>query len=126
MVERGARQRAQVNRRIQDGLNKEEALHLEKTLKDHYPIKSGWEGEYYIGIDLKWDYEKQSLKTSINGNIKKVLFQFQHEMSREQYSDSQHFPIRYKTTTHPYRYFCTHVKSTKKSSHGNGRKVSLL
>jgi len=39
-------------------VNKDHALYLKKTLQDHYPINSDWAGERYIGIDLKWDYDK--------------------------------------------------------------------
>ena len=36
-------------------VNKADALHLEKTIKDYCPMKSDWTGDRYIGIDLNWD-----------------------------------------------------------------------
>ena len=39
-------------------VNKEDTLYLEKTIQDHYSRKSDSAGESYIGIDLKWDYDK--------------------------------------------------------------------
>ena len=72
-------------------VNKEGALHLEKTLQDHYPMKSDWKGERYIGIDLKWDYEQCTLATSMDGYVKKALLQFQHKMPKQTYSA----PLKY-------------------------------
>ena len=45
-------------------------------------MKSDWAGERYIGIDLKWDYEKRTLETSMDSYVKKALLQFQHEMPK--------------------------------------------
>ena len=42
-------------------VNKEDAWHLEKTIKAHYPMKSDWKGKHCIIIDLNWDYEKRTL-----------------------------------------------------------------
>jgi len=74
-------------------VNKDNALHLEKILQDHYPVKSDWKGERYIEIDLKWNYEKQTLKTSMDGYAKKALLQFQHEMPKQQYSAPSKYNI---------------------------------
>ena len=39
-------------------LGKENALHLKEALEDEYKLTTDWEGKLYIGIALKWDYEK--------------------------------------------------------------------
>ena len=59
-------------------VNLEDAKHLEHTLKTYYPIKSDWIGDKYIGIDLDWNYQARTLRTSMKGYIKKALKQFQH------------------------------------------------
>ena len=35
------------------------AKHQEAALTAHYPITTNWMGDKYIGIDLKWNYEKR-------------------------------------------------------------------
>jgi len=77
-------------------INKDDALHLEKTLQDAYPMKSDWKGERYIGIDLDWDYEKRTLKTSMKGYVQKALIQFQHESPKQHhYAPSKYIPPNY-------------------------------
>jgi hypothetical protein len=76
--------------------NKEDALHLEKTISDHYPMKSDWKGERYIGIDLDWNYEERTLKTSMKGYIKRALLQFQHPTpAKPVNSPSRYSPPQY-------------------------------
>jgi len=41
-------------------INKADALHLEKTIRDHYPMKSDWTGDRYIGIDLTGLHQQNS------------------------------------------------------------------
>lgn len=54
-------------------------------------MKSYWKGERYIGIDLKWDYEKRTLQTSMDGYVKKALLQFQHDIPKQHH----HAPSKY-------------------------------
>ena len=37
-----------------------------------------WTGSKYIGIDLDWDYEKEEVKLSMKGYVKKALKEYQH------------------------------------------------
>ena len=77
-------------------VNKADALHLEKTLQNSYPMKSDWKGERYIGIDLDWDYEERTLKTSMKDYVKNALLQFQHELpNQHHYAPSKYIPPRY-------------------------------
>jgi len=39
-------------------IRKEDADHLEQTIKNSYPMKTDWTGEYYVGMTLKWDYNR--------------------------------------------------------------------
>ena len=63
---------------------------------DNYPMKSDWKGKRYIGIDLDWDYEKRTLKTSMNGYVQKALIQFQHAAPKQHhYAPSKYIPPNY-------------------------------
>ena len=77
-------------------INKADALHLEKTISDHYPMKSDWTGDRYIGIDLNWDYTNRTVKLSMKGYVKKALLQFQHKDPTRHYAaPSQYIPPNY-------------------------------
>ena len=45
-------------------VNKTDVLHLGKTISDYYPMKSGWKGDRYIGINLNWDYTSSAPSSS--------------------------------------------------------------
>jgi hypothetical protein len=53
--------------------SKEDADHLINAIKANYPVKVDWTGSKYIGIDLDWDYEKEEVKLSMKGYMKKAL-----------------------------------------------------
>ena len=58
--------------------SKADAKHLEAALIAHYPITTNWTGDKYIGIDLKRNYEKRKLITSMKGYVKRALQEFKH------------------------------------------------
>ena len=70
--------------------NIKDAEHLENTIKKHYPIKSNWKGDYYLGMTLDWDYNKvhnnRSVTLSMPGYVKEALLEFQHEMTTQQFA----------------------------------------
>ncbi len=37
-----------------------------------------WDGKKYVGIDLKWDYDKRDLYCSMDGYIESALQELQH------------------------------------------------
>ena len=49
------------------------ANHLVSTLKKHYDITVDWKGELFVGIRIKWDYEKRTLDTHIPNFFPKAL-----------------------------------------------------
>ena len=51
--------------------NKEDADHLIDAIKESYPVKVDWTGSKYVGIDLKWNYDKEEVILSIKGMYKK-------------------------------------------------------
>ena len=46
-------------------LGKEHYLHLKAALESKYKVSTDWEGKLYIGIALKWDYEKGTVRLSM-------------------------------------------------------------
>jgi hypothetical protein len=58
---------------------KEDMDHLVKTLGDRYPIKVDLKAEFYLGITIKWDYDKRTAKLSMPDYVKEALLEFQHK-----------------------------------------------
>ena len=58
--------------------SKADAKHPEAALTAHYLITTDWTGDKYIGIDLKWNYEKRELISSMKGYVKRALKEFKH------------------------------------------------
>ena len=73
----------------------EHALHLKKTLEEHYKVTTDWTGARYIGITLDWDYKKQQVHLTMPNYVKKALKQFQHVMRKEQHAPYPSVPIQY-------------------------------
>ena len=59
-------------------LGKEHALQLRAALEDNYKVTTDWEGKLYIGIALKWDYEKGTIQLSMPGYVRAALHLFQY------------------------------------------------
>ena len=67
--------------------NKEDADHLMSVLKQDYKVKEDWEGERYIGLHMRWDYQGRKVHVAMPEYVQKALNEFQHEMKkRKQYS----------------------------------------
>ena len=64
-------------------LGKEHALHLKESLEEKYKVTTDWEGKFYIGIALKWDYEKGTVQLSMPGYLHAALHSFQHENPKD-------------------------------------------
>ena len=58
---------------------KEHAIHLKASLETIYKVTTDWEGKFYIGIALKWEYEKGTVQLSMPGYVRAALHSFQHE-----------------------------------------------
>ena len=52
---------------------------MEVALEDKYKVTTDSEGILYIGITLKWDYEKVTFQISIPGYVQSALHLFQRE-----------------------------------------------
>jgi hypothetical protein len=69
----------------------EEAKHLQQILGEKYTITTDWEGETFLGMKLKWDYEARTVDISMPGYIEKALQRFQHKPPRR----PEHSPHAY-------------------------------
>jgi len=77
-------------------VDKEHAEHLKMVLEQYYKITVDWEGEKYVGIDLKWNYQKRTLDTSVKGYVEQALHKAQHKKpSKPQDAPSKAIPIQY-------------------------------
>ena len=74
-------------------LVKEHALHLKAELEIKYKVTTDWEGNLYIVIALKWDYETVTVQLSMPGYVHVALHASQHEkpkrLQESQYSWTQ-------------------------------------
>eukprot|EP00804_Cyclotella_cryptica_P009373 CCRYP_018077-RA/>CCRYP_018077-RA protein AED:0.09 eAED:0.09 QI:0/0/0/1/1/1/2/0/1069 len=59
-------------------VGKEHAAHLINTLKGHYDISTDWEGRRNIGLTLRWDYLKRTVRHSMPGYCEKAGQRFHH------------------------------------------------
>ena len=54
------------------------------------------EAKQYVGIHLKWDYKKRTVRLSMDGYVKQALLEFQHEApSRTVYAPSRYTPPQF-------------------------------
>jgi hypothetical protein len=69
-------------------VGKDNALHLQNTIAEHYKCTTDWEGKLYCGLTIDWDYENGTVDISIPGYIEKALQRFQHPKPKK----PQHSP----------------------------------
>eukprot|EP00956_Cyclotella_meneghiniana_P007284 scaffold9923_cov20-Cyclotella_meneghiniana.AAC.2 len=78
-------------------VGKEHADHLKRVLEEHYKVTADWAGERYVGIHLKWDYDRRQCHLYMPGYVKKSLIQFGHKLEEnlKQNQPFPHTPIKY-------------------------------
>ena len=80
-------------------INQKDEEHLEPVIKKNYPMKTDWDGDYYLGMTLKWNYDKthnkRLVKFSMPGYIKEPLIKFQHFTTKQQFSASPYSESTY-------------------------------
>ena len=59
-------------------INEDDVTHLRNTIEKHYPVKFKMNPDQYIGITLKFDYEKREVICSMDGYIEDALREFEH------------------------------------------------
>ena len=71
----------------------EDADHLVNALKQCCPIKTDWSESHHCGVDLDWNHDNRTLKTSMKNCIKRALLQFQPPApARQQHAPSPFTP----------------------------------
>ena len=76
--------------------SKANAHHLRDALKDKYTISEDWQAKLYIGITLKWDYEKRTVDLSMPGYVEAALLRFRHKLKdNKQLSPHKHVAPQY-------------------------------
>ena len=69
---------------------------LATILKKYHNINEYWEGKKYAGIDLKWDYDNQTCRATMDGYIMYLRNKYGHLTPKKlQYSHHKHRPINY-------------------------------
>jgi hypothetical protein len=48
-------------------------MHLIKTLKEHNEVEEDWEGKWYLGITIDWDYKNREVHLSMPGYVEHAL-----------------------------------------------------
>ena len=51
----------------------ENELHQKSEPEDKYKVTTYWEEKLYIGISLKWDYEKGMVQLSMPGYVRAAI-----------------------------------------------------
>jgi hypothetical protein len=64
-------------------VGKEHADHLYRVLTKHYEASTGWDGNLYCGVTLKWDYQVRAVYLSMPGYVAAALHKFQHAPPRQ-------------------------------------------
>jgi hypothetical protein len=59
-------------------IEQKDADHLIHALKQLYEISIDWTGSLYLGLTLKWDYNKRTVEVSMPGYVRAALLRFQH------------------------------------------------
>ena len=74
-----------------------DADHLITVLEHKYKIKTDWKGEKYIGIDFKWDYNKEEVILSMKWYVERALkeLKFIQTKTKPTYGPTMYTPPEY-------------------------------
>ena len=70
-------------------VGKHHADHLIHALQQMYEISIDWEARLYLGLTMKWDYDKRTVDISMPGYLNAALHKFQH-LPPERREDAPH------------------------------------
>ena len=65
--------------------------HLQETIGAHYKFKVDLTAHQYVGINLKWNYNKRTVRLSMDGYVRQALMELEHEAPNAPH----HSPSRY-------------------------------
>jgi len=71
--------------------DKADLEHLEAALGKYYTLKVDTDCKQYVGIHLRWDYERRTVRLSMDGYIEQALKELEHSLPSKAY----HAPSRY-------------------------------
>ncbi len=72
-------------------IGKEHAMHLIKTLKEHYEVEEDWDGRRYVGVTIDWDYRNREVHLSMPEYVEWALARFGHPTpDKPQHQPHQH------------------------------------
>ena len=72
-------------------VNDTDLNHLITTMRAGYAFKVDADAKQYVGIALKWDYDRRTVRLSMPGYVRQALLELEHELSTRKY----HSPSRY-------------------------------
>ena len=75
--------------------NQADLDHLTESVRQHYKLKVDTEAKQYVGIHLRWDYERRTVKISMDGYVEQALMELEHECSTTTYAPSYYTPPKY-------------------------------
>jgi hypothetical protein len=77
-------------------VGKRHAEHLLTTHQDHYTVTTNWTGSKFANIDVAWDYNKRTCRTTMPGYIDAVQKHFGHpNPTKPEHSPHTHGEITY-------------------------------
>jgi len=76
-------------------VGKRHAEHLLTTHQDHYTVTTNWTGSKFADIDVAWDYNKRTCRTTMPGYIDAVQKHFGHPAPTK----PEHLPHKHRAIT---------------------------
>ena len=77
-------------------VGKRHADHLLNALRNDYEVTVNKKGDLYAGIKFHWNYDKRSVRLSMDEHISKLQAKFNHpNPKKSQHSPRRHTPINY-------------------------------
>jgi hypothetical protein len=71
-------------------------LHLKTTLERDYTVTMDWDGSFFCGINIDWNYPAGTVNLNMPNYIPKALRKFQHSAPKSsQHQPYKHSPIQY-------------------------------
>ena len=79
-------------------VGKRHADHLLNALRENYDVSVNKKGDFYVGINLTWDYNERTCRSTMDDYITELRAKFDHpDPKKPQHSPRRHIPINYGT-----------------------------
>ena len=77
-------------------IHKVDADHLPQALQQLYLVTTDWTGGKFSGINIKWEYIKQTARTNMEGYTNNVCLRFYHpDPQKNEHLPHKHRQIQY-------------------------------